>query len=137
MPFCPECKAEYEAGVTACTDCLVPLVDTLPPEEPGIPPDLEEGELVPMRNFANAAEANLVAGLLEENGIRAFVPGGEFTVAPSGFSNEIVLLVDERDLERAVALYDAYFAEDAALEADAPVPDDTESPSESDGGDQA
>jgi hypothetical protein len=137
MPVCPECKAEYEAGVTECTDCQVPLVDTLPPEEPGTPPDLEEGELVPMRNFGNAAEANLVAGLLEENGIRAFVPGGEFTVAPSSFSNEIVLLVDERDLDRAVALYDAYFAEDVALEADAPVPGEPESPSESDGGDEA
>jgi hypothetical protein len=137
MPFCPECTAEYEAGVTACTDCLVPLVDTLPPEEPGESPDLDEGELVPMRNFANAAEANLVAGLLEENGIRAFVPGGDFTVAPSGFSNEIVLMVDERDFDRAVELYEVYFGEDAARAVDSPAPDESESPTESDGGDQA
>jgi hypothetical protein len=137
MPFCPECKAEYEAGIATCTDCLVPLVDVLPMEDPGEPHDLEEGDLVPMRNFANAAEANLVAGLLEENGIRAFVPGGEFTVAPSGFSDEIVLMVDERDLDRAIALYDGYFGENVELPADAPVPEDPGDPNESDGGDQA
>jgi hypothetical protein len=137
MPFCPECKAEYEAGVPTCTDCDVSLVDVLPPEEPQEPPDLEDGELVPMRNFANAGEANLVAGLLAENDIRAFVPGGDFTVAPSGFSNEIVLLVDERDLERAISLYEAYFGDDVALQADAPVPGDPGSQDESDGGDKA
>jgi len=137
MPFCPECEAEYEAGISTCTDCLVPLVDVLPTEELGEPPDLEEGDLVPMRNFANAAEANLVAGLLEENGIRAFVPGGDFTVAPSGFSDEIVLMVDERDLDRAIALYDAYFGENVVLPADVPVEEDSGDPNESDGGDQA
>jgi hypothetical protein len=137
MPFCPECRAEYEAGVQTCTDCLVPLADALPPEEPAEPPDNEEGELVPMRNFANAAEANLVADLLVENGIRALVPGGEFTIAPSGFSDEIVLLVDERDLDRAISLYDAYFGENAAPTADAPVTGDPAPPDESDGGDQA
>lgn len=33
MPFCPNCKAEYNAGVAECSDCLVPLVASLPSEE--------------------------------------------------------------------------------------------------------
>ena len=110
MPYCPQCEAEYEAGVDACTDCGVALVDQLPPEQA---PDTADGEPVALRNFANAAEASMVRDLLEENGIRAYVSGGDFTVAPSMFSGEIVLMVDERDLERATALYDAYFGENA------------------------
>ncbi len=27
MPWCPECKSEYEQGVTECAECHVPLVD--------------------------------------------------------------------------------------------------------------
>lgn len=129
MPFCPECEAEYEQGIETCTDCGVALVDELVPEET---PDTAEGEPVPLRNFSNTAEANMVRDLLEENGIRAFVSGGDFTVAPSSFLGEIVLMVDERDLDRATALYDAYFAEnappvaDTGDEAPAPSPDDTD-----------
>ena len=29
--ICPSCKCEYRAGVTQCSDCGVPLVDTLDP----------------------------------------------------------------------------------------------------------
>ena len=32
MPFCPECKAEYREGFTKCSDCHIPLTDTLPDE---------------------------------------------------------------------------------------------------------
>jgi hypothetical protein len=113
MPFCPECEAEYESGIETCADCGVPLLTSLPPRD-GEPPDTSEGEPVPLRNYSNAAEASMVANLLTENGVRAFVSGGDFTVAPSGFSGEIVLMVDERDLERARELYDAFFGAEAA-----------------------
>ena len=125
MPFCPQCEAEYEAGVDACTECGVALVADLPPDEA---PDTADGEPVPFRNFANAAEASLVRDLLEENGIRAYVSGGDFTVAPSMFSGEIVLMVDERDLDRATALHDAYFGENAPPVDETPIqiPEETE-----------
>lgn len=29
MPWCPQCKAEYQEGYTECKDCKVPLVDKL------------------------------------------------------------------------------------------------------------
>lgn len=32
--ICPKCTAEYIPGFTQCSDCLVPLVDTLPAPEP-------------------------------------------------------------------------------------------------------
>ena len=52
-----------------------------------------------------------VIQVLEENGIRAYLSGGEFTVAPSAFAGDIVLMVDERDIQRATALHEAYFGE--------------------------
>ena len=127
MPFCPECEAEYESGIATCSDCGVPLVDEPPRDD--VVPDVADGEPVPLRNFSNAAEASMVANLLSENGIRAFVSGGEFTVAPSGFSDEIVLMIDERDLDRATALYEAFFGENAgpAIDGDTPVESDGKS----------
>lgn len=128
MPFCLECEAEYEAGIETCTDCGVALVDSLPIEEE--PPDLDTAELIPMQSFANAAQASLVMNLLQENGLRALVSGGEFTVAPSAFSEEIVLLVDERDLEKAQTLYDAYFGANTAGDFDVPQEEAPTNPSE-------
>ena len=34
MPFCPNCKTEYIAGITRCSDCNVSLVERLPDERP-------------------------------------------------------------------------------------------------------
>jgi hypothetical protein len=30
MPYCPECRYEYRAGITRCSDCEMPLVEKLP-----------------------------------------------------------------------------------------------------------
>lgn len=133
MPFCPECEAEYEEGVETCTDCGLTLVTELQPRDV---PDTAEGEPVALRNFANAAEASMVRDLLEENGIRAFVSGGEFTVAPSSFLGEIVLMVDERDLDRATALYDAYFGQNAPPVAESGDDAPSQTPEETEDGTQ-
>ena len=33
MPFCPNCKTEYVAGIVQCSDCRIALVDHLPEEQ--------------------------------------------------------------------------------------------------------
>jgi hypothetical protein len=63
----------------------------------------------PFKSFKTSAEAGLVLDLFTKNGIRALVEGEEFAVIPGGFSDEIVLMVDERDLPHALELYEAYF----------------------------
>jgi hypothetical protein len=63
----------------------------------------------------------MVRETLEQNGIRAFVQGGEFAVIPSTFSQEVVVMVDERDLPRAVEIYNAYF------DAESPAPTEDQS----------
>lgn len=107
MSFCPNCEAEYRAEVTVCPDCEVELVPELTPENRVH--DISEGEPIRLQSFSNSAEAEMVRETLERNGIRAFVEGGEFAVIPSSFSQEVVVMVDERDLPRAIEVYEAFF----------------------------
>ena len=110
MAFCPNCEAEYKEGITVCPDCQVALVDELTPENRVH--DRSEGEPVPLQSFKTAAEAEMVCEMLDQNGIRSFVEGGDFAIIPSSFSQEVVVMVDERDLPRAVEIYNAYFDAD-------------------------
>jgi hypothetical protein len=107
MAFCPNCEAEYREGITRCQDCDMDLVAELTPENKVH--DTSEGEPVPFQTFKTGAEAEMVRDLLEKNGVRAFVEGGEFAILPSSFSGEVVLMVDERDMTRATEIYEAYF----------------------------
>jgi hypothetical protein len=110
MAFCPNCEAEYKEGMTVCPDCHVGLVDELTPENRVH--DRSEGEPVPLQSFKTGAEAEMVREMLNQNGIRSFVEGGDFAIIPSSFSQEVVVMVDERDLPRAVEIYNAYFDAD-------------------------
>jgi len=107
MAFCPNCEAEYKPGITFCSDCNIELVAELSPETRIH--DIERGNPVKFQTFKTSTEADMVAEVLSRNGIRSFVEGGSFAVLPSSFSEEIVLMVDERDLPRAIEIYDAYF----------------------------
>jgi hypothetical protein len=71
--------------------------------------DTSEGEPVQFQSFKTGAEAEMVREMLDQNGIRSFVQGGDFAVIPGSFSQEVVLMVDERDLASAVEIYNAYF----------------------------
>ena len=110
MAFCPNCEAEYRVGISVCPDCELELVPELTPENRIH--DIGEAEPVPLRSFSNSAEAAMVRETLEKNGIRAFVEGGDFAVIPSSFSQEVVVMVDERDLPRAIEIYEAYYNTD-------------------------
>lgn len=107
MAFCPNCEAEYRVEVTVCPDCELDLVPALTAENRVH--DVSEGEPVKFQSFSNSAEAEMVRETLDRNGIRAFVQGGEFAVIPSSFSQEVVVMVDERDLPRAIEIYEAYY----------------------------
>jgi hypothetical protein len=111
MAFCPDCQAEYRTGISRCPDCEVDLVDKLTPETSVH--DNSDHMFISLRSFNNSAEAAMVFELLERNGIRSFVKGGEVGIFGTSFHGGAVM-VDERDLDRAVELYEAYFESEAA-----------------------
>src|SRR5918997_4937874 len=110
--FCPVCEAEYEKGIERCEEHDVELVEQLSPETSR---DRSEARFVPLHKIGSPAEAEMVADILTQNGVRAAVQsGGHDALSPllSSASPGALVLVDERDLDRARELYDSFFGGD-------------------------
>lgn len=111
--FCPVCEAEYEDGFTRCADDDTELVERLTPEN--TLRDHSEARFVALHNVGSPAEAEMVADILTQNGVRAAVQSGgadAFSPLLSAASPGALVLVDERDFERARELYDSFFGGD-------------------------
>ena len=111
--YCPVCESEYEAGVTSCPDDGSDLVERLTPEN--TLRDHSEARFVPLHNIGSPAEAEMVADILQQNGVRVAVQsGGSDALSPllSAASPGAMVLVDERDLDRAQELYESFFGGD-------------------------
>ena len=111
--FCTVCESEYEEGVTTCPDDGSELVERLTPEN--TVRDHSEARFVPLHNIGSPAEAEMVVDILQQNEIRAAVQSGgadAFSPLLSAASPGALVLVDERDLDRARELYDSFFGGD-------------------------
>ena len=111
--FCPVCEAEYEEGITRCADDGTELVERLTPEN--TLRDHSEARFVPLHNIGSPAEAEMVVDILTQNGVRAAVQSGgadAFSPLLSAASPGALVLVDERDFDRAQELYDSFFGGD-------------------------
>jgi hypothetical protein len=115
MAFCPNCEAEYKAGIAVCPDCNYELVPELTPEAKVH--DTSDHTFVSFRTCSNSVEAEMVNELLERNGIRSLVKPGEVGIFGSSFHGGSVM-VDERDLARAAEIYEAYFNAEATAPSD-------------------
>ena len=108
--ICPVCEAEYEPGVTKCPDDNANLVEKL-----SYPHDTSEARFIPLQNLGSPAEAEMVNDIFHQNGIRSVVKsGGSDALSPllSATADGAVILVDERDADRALELYSAFFGGD-------------------------
>jgi hypothetical protein len=111
--FCPVCESEYEAGITVCPDDGTELVERLTAEN--TVKDHSEARFVPLHNVGSPTEAEMVHDILTQNGIRAAVQSGgmdAFSPLLSTTAPGALVLVDERDLDRAQELYDSFFGGD-------------------------
>jgi hypothetical protein len=111
--FCPVCEAEYEEGITRCADDDAELVERLTPEN--TLHDHSEARFVTLHNVGSPAEAEMVADILKQNGVRVAVQSGgadAFSPLLSVASPGALVLVDERDLDHARELYDSFFGGD-------------------------
>ena len=111
--FCPVCESEYEAGIKTCPDDGAELVERLTSEN--TVRDHSEARFVPLHNVGSPAEAEMVNDILSQNGIRSAVQSGgmdAFSPLLSSTSPGAVVLVDERDLDRAQELYNSFFGND-------------------------
>ncbi len=124
--FCPVCESEYEKGIRECPDDGAALVERL--TEANSAHDHSEARLVPLHNVGSPAEAEMVNDIFTQNNIRSVVQSSgldAFSPLLSATSPGAVVLVDERDFDRAQELYKAFFGNDAtpltgtALEEDA------------------
>ena len=110
--FCPVCESEYEAGVTRCLDDDVELVQRLNPKTSH---DDSEAHFVHLHHFGSPAEAEMVNDILRQNGLRSAVQSGSLdALSPllSSVGPGAAVLVDQRDYDRALELYRAFFGED-------------------------
>ena len=111
--FCPVCHSEYRPGITRCPDDNAELVERL--NETTDRHDHSEARFLPLHNMGSPAEAEMVNDILRKNGIRSVVKsGGADALSPllSSTSEGALVLVDERDLDRAQELYRAFFGDD-------------------------
>jgi putative signal transducing protein len=110
--FCPVCESEYQPGITRCPDDQSELVSQLDAKAGR---DSSEARFLPLHTLGSPIEAEMVNDILRQNGIRSMVKsGGADALAPllSSTAEGSVILVDERDFDRAQELYRAFFGED-------------------------
>jgi hypothetical protein len=108
--ICPVCEGEYEPGITQCPTDDTPLVEKITSTH-----DESEASFVSLHNFGSPAEAEMVNDILTQNGVRSVVKsGGADALSPllSATWEGALILVDERDVDRAREVYQSFFGAD-------------------------
>jgi hypothetical protein len=121
MPFCPACRVEYREGFTECSDCHVPLVVALPPEEDWV--EVYNGSGLELHAVESELESlgipfSKVVSDVPEATFGAFVLGPDIT--PYAVSVPVSVYQDrEAEILEAVAVGSPEQPADAAAIADA------------------
>ena len=79
--------------------------------------DDSEARFLPLHTLSSPAEAEMVNDIFVQNGVRSAVQSGAadaFSPLLSATAPGAVILVDERDFDRAQELYQAFFGDDTS-----------------------
>ena len=77
MPYCPNCKFEYHAGMLVCPDCDIPLVDRLIGSHAGAAIMPDDG-WVGVCSLSSNAMSRLVKGALDSSNIPSVIAPAVF-----------------------------------------------------------
>ncbi len=83
MPYCPNCKRDFEESITFCSFCEVDLVDELPAEE-DIQAEIEITDGITVYTTYSPVEAETVKKSLKEQGINCNITAEECAVGIAG-----------------------------------------------------
>lgn len=106
MPYCPDCRLEYEDSIDACNECGATLVAGEMPDLVPADAAAEEKWTVLMR-VRTPETAGIVSGLLESEGIEVEVIDkgvSEFPVPAVGIDSSIEIWVPESEAAEARSL---------------------------------
>jgi hypothetical protein len=78
MPYCPQCRSEFQDWVKVCPDCKVALVEKLPPKPR---PKQRDEPTVYLATAPNEMIADMWADILKEQGIGCWLKSGELRAA--------------------------------------------------------
>jgi len=111
MPYCPNCRLEYQPHAKFCTDCQVALVDQLPLV---LHPKFSEGRTVVVHQAQSEEEGRMLEAMLKAQGIPSVVRSlqipGYHTLLQATGSSWGVLEVFESQANDARDLIAAYLS---------------------------
>jgi hypothetical protein len=86
MPFCPECRDEFQDWVKTCPDCRIALVAEMPTPSRPAKRGKAGDSLVHIADAPNELVGQMWAEVLKEHGIRCLTKGGKAPGDMSGNS---------------------------------------------------
>jgi hypothetical protein len=108
MPWCPNCKVEYQPGFKTCIDCDLPLCDQLTPEpESAAPAPAYAGDAL-LVSAADSVEAEILESFLKAQGIpvlKKYPEAGGFLdiyMGTTAFGIDLYVPVDRLDEARDI-----------------------------------
>ena len=113
MPFCPQCRDEFQDWAKVCPDCKVALVEHLPVQPRD--KEMDEQPLVYVATAPSEAVANMWSGILEEHGIRCLLKGANLRAAMYYFTYNMTcqIHVSASQAERAKEILTPFLEADA------------------------
>jgi hypothetical protein len=110
VPYCPQCRDEFQDWVKVCPDCNVALVEKLSPlpKRKKLVPKQKKlgGPLVHVATAPNEMIAGMWSGILEEHGINCLLKGSALKAAmyslPFNQSYEIHVLASEAEKAKEI-----------------------------------
>ena len=92
--FCPKCRSEYVSGITTCSDCGIPLVESLAEPEQN---ESEQYKYVEILETFNLADIAFIKSLFDEYNIQYFFLNESFNTLEPVEPARLVVREDQAD----------------------------------------